>query len=195
MFGKLGQHVVGQRADHNGIDVTRQHPSRVGDGFAAAELHLRAREHDRAAPQLLHADIEGNASPRRGAFENQGQHAPLKRRIRVLRPSRKADAGVLAPACRRDDAFESRGIEIGKVQEMPRACGCWLALSHGARGGHTAFLSVSKLAHAVTSAAMASFTWRSSMLSGGKRRTTFSVAPTPRNRLSRSRAMKAAAGT
>src|SRR4029077_18135140 len=192
---KLGQHVVCEGADHDGIDVTRQHPSRIGDGFAAAELHLRAGQHDRAAPQLLHANIEGNTSSRRGAFENQRQHSPLKRRIRVLRPAWKADAGVLAPAGCRDDAFESRGIEIGKVQEMPRSCGCWLALFDGARSGHTAFLSVSKLAHAVESAAMASFTWRSSMLSGGRRRTTFSVAPTPRKWLSRNRAMKAAAGT
>ena len=27
-------------------------------------------------------------------------------------------------------------VNIGKVQEMPRSCGCWLALSDGAGGGH-----------------------------------------------------------
>jgi hypothetical protein len=36
-----------ENADHDGIDVARQHPRRVGDGLAAAELHFRTRQHDR----------------------------------------------------------------------------------------------------------------------------------------------------
>ena len=37
------QHLVVERADHDGVDIARQHARGVGDGLAAAELHLAGR--------------------------------------------------------------------------------------------------------------------------------------------------------
>ncbi len=42
MRGKLEQRVVVEDADHDGIDIARQHARGVGNGLAAPELHLRA---------------------------------------------------------------------------------------------------------------------------------------------------------
>ena len=42
MGGKLQQRFVVENADHDGVDVARQHARGIGDGLAAAELHLGA---------------------------------------------------------------------------------------------------------------------------------------------------------
>ncbi len=48
IFRQLQQGLVIEDADHDGVDIARQHARRVGDGLAAAELHLGAGQHDRA---------------------------------------------------------------------------------------------------------------------------------------------------
>ena len=45
--------VIG-RADHDRVDIARQHLGRVGDRLAAAELHFGAGQHDRLAAELAH---------------------------------------------------------------------------------------------------------------------------------------------
>ena len=66
-LGILGQflhHVVFEDADHDCIDIARQHPRGIGDGLAPPELHLAAGEHQGLAAQFAHAHIEGNAGVR-----------------------------------------------------------------------------------------------------------------------------------
>src|SRR5260370_902768 len=56
--GELQQRIMVENADHDGVDIARQHPRGVGDGLAAAELHFRTRQHDRFPAELAHADVE-----------------------------------------------------------------------------------------------------------------------------------------
>src|SRR3954454_23070822 len=77
--GKLEQRLVVQNADHDGVDIARQHPRRVGDGLAAAELHLGAGQHDRLAAELAHADVERHAGARRRPFEDHRQGLAFER--------------------------------------------------------------------------------------------------------------------
>ena len=70
--GQLQQRIVVENPDHDGIDVTRQHPRGVGDGLAAPELHFRAGQHDRFAAELAHADVERHPGAGRGFFASKG---------------------------------------------------------------------------------------------------------------------------
>ena len=74
--GQLGDGLVGAGADHDRVDVAREHPGRVGDRLAAGELHLVAAQDDRVRPQLGDADLEGDPRPRRGLLEDEGDAAP-----------------------------------------------------------------------------------------------------------------------
>jgi len=55
---QLDQHLVIERADHDGIDIARQHARGVGDGLAAAELHFLAGQHRGVAAKLAHRHLE-----------------------------------------------------------------------------------------------------------------------------------------
>ena len=79
MGGHLEHVVLAQDADDDRLDVARQHASGVGDGLAAAELHLRARQHDRLAAELAHGDVEGNPRARRGTVEDHRERLALER--------------------------------------------------------------------------------------------------------------------
>ena len=48
-------------ADHDRIDMARQHARRIRDRLTAAELHIGMIEDDRLAAQLTHANIEADA--------------------------------------------------------------------------------------------------------------------------------------
>ncbi len=79
MFGQFQQPLMGRCADHDGVDITRQDPGRIGDGFASTELHLRPGEHNGLASELAHADIEGDTCARGGLVENHRKHLAFKR--------------------------------------------------------------------------------------------------------------------
>src|SRR5260370_11328453 len=68
----------------DGVAITRHHLRGVGDGLAAAELHRRAREHDRFTAELAHADVERHPGAGRRLFENHRQRLALERPFRLL---------------------------------------------------------------------------------------------------------------
>ena len=85
IFGKLGQLVVIVGADHDRIDIARQHPRRVRPALAALDLAVLAGEHDDMPAQLAHRDLEGDARAGRGLLEDHGEHPAFERTRRVAR--------------------------------------------------------------------------------------------------------------
>ena len=79
VLGQLQQPLMRGGADHDRIDIARQHLGGVGDGFGAAELHLGAGQHDGLAAKLAHADVEGDARARRRLVEDHRQHLAFER--------------------------------------------------------------------------------------------------------------------
>ena len=74
-------------ADHDRVDIAREHARGVGDALAAAELHFGAGEHDRLAAEFAHRHVEGDARARRGAIEDHRQRLARQRpQSRRLRP-------------------------------------------------------------------------------------------------------------
>lgn len=113
VLGQFEQPVVRGGADHDGVDIARQHLGRVGDGLGAAELHLRAGQHDGLAAELAHADVERHARARRRLVEDHRQHLALQRA--------RALAGLEAGLARRrvvEDRPEIGFGDGGKIGEM-----------------------------------------------------------------------------
>src|SRR6516162_2987363 len=126
MTRELGQHVVIERTDHDDVDVARENPSRVGNGLAAAELHLLAGQQDGSAPELAHGDVEGHARAGRGFVEDHGEHAALERPRTALAPRLHGAAGLDHPAqlLRRDvDEVEKVALAVRAHPAAPRFCG------------------------------------------------------------------------
>ncbi len=79
--GRLGQFEqvgMAEDADHDRIDIAAHHLGGVGQSFLAAQLHLLAGEHDGFAPELAHADIEGDTGAGGLALEDHRQHLVLE---------------------------------------------------------------------------------------------------------------------
>ena len=60
-------------AHHDRIDIARQHACRIGNGFAAAKLHLRARQHQRVTAELAHRHFEADPGAGAWLFEDHRQ--------------------------------------------------------------------------------------------------------------------------
>ncbi len=72
---------VVERADDDTVDEAREDAGGVGDGFAAAELHLRAGETTTSPPSWRIADVEGDARARRGLVEDHRQRLAGERLV------------------------------------------------------------------------------------------------------------------
>ena len=86
VLGQFEQPLMRGGADHDRIDIARQHLGRVGDGLGAAELHFGAGQHDGLAAELAHADVEGDARARRRLVEDHRQHLAVERLACARRP-------------------------------------------------------------------------------------------------------------
>ena len=76
VFGHLQQRRLLEGADHDQVDIARQHAGGVGDGLAVAELHLaRPTAPCVCAAHLAHADVEADPGAGRGLLEDQRDHA------------------------------------------------------------------------------------------------------------------------
>ena len=81
MVGKLDEVLMLENADDDGVDETRQHARRVGDGLAAAELHFLAGEHHRLAAEFSHGEVKRHARARRRLIEDHRQDLPGERQL------------------------------------------------------------------------------------------------------------------
>ena len=162
--------VMVERADHDGIDIAREHARGVGDGLAAAELHVLAGQHDAFAAELAHGDVEGHPGAGRGPVEDHGQRGAGERAdaggaaaLFLHRPAGvRGSCADRRPVCRSD-----RGNAAGAACSSGRPCACF-----------GAFCARRARCRRDRSAAMASAISASLTISGGRSRTTLSPAAT-----------------
>ena len=168
VLGEFRHHRVVEGADHDGVDIAGQDPRRVGDGLAAAELHLLAGEHQRLAAELAHADIEGDAGAGRGLVEDHRQHLAVERAL--LGAARPCGACALMAEPTSRTRRSSRAGEIAEIEEvaglvirrLPAGRRPAAGFERGAGG-----LDAARRPRAISA---------SVMISGGRRRATLSPA-------------------
>ncbi len=119
--GQFLHHLVIQKADHDGIDIARDHPRRVGDGFLARQLHLVAGQHQGGAAQLAHRHIEGDAGAGGLLVEDHRQHAAGQRRVGIGDALGPSGARGLARLGVVDDAAQGGAVVIGQIEKMLRS--------------------------------------------------------------------------
>ena len=120
-YGRVIRHflhvVMSEDADDDRIHVAREYARGVGDGLAAAELHLGSGQHDRLAAEFAHADIERDARAGRRAVEDHRERLAgerTRRRLGAFDPRRLDRRGA------RQDAAELPGGKLEQIEEMPR---------------------------------------------------------------------------
>ena len=123
VFGHLVQGCFLERADHDHVDIARQHAGRVGNGFAMAQLHIGPRQHHRLPAHLAHTDVKADAGPGRWLFKNQRDHVVCQRLLCIRGAFGQASAGVFHAARIVDDGAQigsGRGVN---VEEMGHSLG------------------------------------------------------------------------
>ena len=101
-------------ADHDRVDIARQHARRVGDGLAAAELAVGGVQKDRIAAELAHRHLERDAGPGRRLLEDHRQG---------LAGERPVAPAVLVGDADIEDAAQLGAVELVDVEEVARAGG------------------------------------------------------------------------
>ena len=71
--GQLVDVGLRERADHDRVEVAREHHRRVAHRLAAPQLELALREVQRVAAQLAHADLERDARAGGGLVEDHAR--------------------------------------------------------------------------------------------------------------------------
>ena len=82
--GHVRDVLVREGADHDAVDVARQHAGGVGDRLAASQLDVAWRQEQRMAAELVRADLERHARARRGLHEDHRERLPRERLLVVL---------------------------------------------------------------------------------------------------------------
>src|SRR6516165_8459623 len=171
--GEFQKSVMVENADHDGVDITRQHARGVGDGLAAAEL--------------AHADIERHPRPGRGFFEDHRQRLALKRLLRLLALLLRGLQRGLHGHARREHVAKLLGRDLVEVEKMTQCLAHCVAACFD--------LSPESAVQARSSRCTPSSISASVTISGGSSRTTFSPAPTASKFCSRSAVTRSADGT
>src|SRR6516165_9849192 len=172
-------------ADHDRVDIARQHARRVGHGFASPELSVGAVEKDRVAAEMTHRHLERHAGPRRRFLEDHRQG---------LAGERPVAPAVLVSEAKTEDASQCRAVELIEIEKMPRRSGR-RALPADYRRFAREAPHVGHSAATLRMTPSASSTSRSPTISGGRMRSTFSPAVRHNRPFWRSLATKSAAGT
>src|SRR5450755_2102896 len=173
MARELGHRLVIENADHDGVDIAREHARGVGQRLAAPELHFLRGEQNRFAAKLAHGDVERDARARRRLVEDHRQRLAGKRPTDdPARPLGLHGAAVV------DQGGQHWLRNVDQIEEVPHAvsghdaASCLAALS-ACRGW--AFSNRTQARSMRANASAISF---SPIISGGSSRTTLSPAAT-----------------
>ena len=182
---ELVERLVRSGADHDRIDIARQHPRRVGDGLAAAELHVVPVEHDRrrrragASPtsKETRVRVDGFSKIIASILPSSGR---LVRGLRPLRAALHARAASRIARSVRRRMRRDRGNAVARIRGCAFSC----------RAIRPARLRT-PLQRDAGFVERSSTPRRSRVFaddSGGSRRTTLSPAPAPSSPCSRAAA-------
>src|SRR5690348_5577433 len=83
VLGQLLDVLMSERANHDAVDVARQHARGVGDRLPASELPVARREEERVSAQLKRPDLERDARARRRLHEDHGERLSGERLLVV----------------------------------------------------------------------------------------------------------------
>src|ERR1700722_11345635 len=181
--GEFQQRIVVEDADHDGVDIARQHARGVGDGLAAAKLHFRARQHDRFTAELAHADVERHPRAGRGFLEDHRQRLALERLLRLLMCLQLRLQGD----AQGEHVAQLPGRQLVEIEKMAQR----LAHCPAARFNPPPESAAQARSRRTTDSSISA----SVTISGGRKRTTFSPAPTVSSFSLRSAATRSADGT
>src|SRR5712692_6524548 len=81
--GELLDVGLGERPDHDRVEIARQHDGCVLDRFAATQLEIARREIEPGTDELVDADLEGDPRSRRGVLEDHSQR-PAGQEVMLL---------------------------------------------------------------------------------------------------------------
>ena len=110
------------RADHHGIDKSRQDAGGVGDAFAAAQLHIIGAGDDGRAAQLAHALLKRKARTGRGFLKNHRERVAVKRRSRIGRAFGQPFASSLHRMGIIQDGPKLGSGKIGEGEKVTHSC-------------------------------------------------------------------------
>ena len=112
--GHLGQGVVRERAQHDGVDQSRQVPRHVCGALSTAEADLVRAQRDGVASEAGDRHFEADPRAQARLLEQERDLAPLERAGRGDGVSRGAQQlGAV------EQTDQAKGFEVLRAQQMP----------------------------------------------------------------------------
>ena len=105
-------------ADHHRVDIAREDTGGVLDGFAAAELHVAGGGGDRAAAELAHGHVEGEARAGGGLLEDHRERMAVERGAGINAALGPPGAGFLGAVRLVEDRAQLRLLQRPDVEEV-----------------------------------------------------------------------------